>query len=181
MASTIMDIQNPWRDQLLLASFRAATFHVEAGGKESGRRIVMHEYPKKNTPYAEDMGRRAKTFTVRAYCICYPMDLPNYPLYRKDYRIARNLLIDALEAAGPGVLQLPTLPAEYVAVNRYRLTEEEKFGGYCTFDIDFAEYGLPPQYLTPSINTAAVLNTAKDVIRAMVAAGKAGPNPPVVK
>jgi prophage DNA circulation protein len=179
--STIMDIHNPWRDALLQASFRNAFFHVEAASKENGRRIVTHEFPKKELPYAEDMGRRAKSFTIRAYCIAYPMDLPNYPLYQRDYRVPRNLLLNALEISGPGTLQLPSLPAENVVVNRYRLTEEERFGGYCVFDIDFIEFGVPPQYLTPSKNTADVLNNAADVIRAQVAAGKAGPNAPVVK
>src|SRR5262249_60636117 len=73
--STITDIHNPWRDALKPASFRGAYFHVEAGSKDNGRRIVMHEDPKKEICYAEDMGRRAKSFTVRAYCIQFPVDV----------------------------------------------------------------------------------------------------------
>jgi hypothetical protein len=58
---------------------------------------------------------------------------------------------------------------------RYRLTEEERFGGYCVFDIEFAEFGVNPQYLTPSLNTAAVLNGAADLVRQQAAAGMAPP------
>jgi hypothetical protein len=33
---------------------------------------------------------------------------------------------------------------------QYRWTEEEKLGGYCTFDMTFVEYGYPPQSPQPS-------------------------------
>src|SRR5262245_35721971 len=134
--TTIKDIRNPWRDKLAPAHFRGAYFHVEVGSRENGRRIVVHEFPKRDVPYAEDMGRRAFEFTVRGYCIAYPRDLagPGLELYRRDYRVARNLLIEALEREGDGVLQLPLLPAMAVVCQRYRVTEEQKLGGFCAFD-----------------------------------------------
>jgi prophage DNA circulation protein len=140
---SIRDIHNAWRDALLPASFRGAEFHVEAGGFENGRRIVVHEFPKKELPYSEDMGRRAIEFTVRGYCIAYPHDEPA-PLYRRDYRIPRDLLLAELEREGDGVLQLPTLLPMRVVCPRYRLMEEEKLGGYCVFDMAFVEFGVPP-------------------------------------
>jgi len=140
---TIRDIHNPWRDALQPAYFGAALFHVEAASFEGGRRIVVHEFPKKNTPYAEDMGAATITFTVRGYCIAYPIDTP-IPLYRRDYRDSRDLLIAQLEAEGPQTLQLPTLPPMTVVCPQYRWTEEERFGGYCTFDMMFVEAGAPP-------------------------------------
>lgn len=151
--STIRDIRNPWRDALLPANFDGCFFHVEAGSKESGRRIVVHEFPKKDVPYAEDMGRRAIEFSVRAYCIQYPFNTTDAPdpvpgdvrfLYMRDYRIARDLLRDRLEIEGSGTLQLPSLPPLRVVCPRYRLSEEERLGGYCVFDIQFVEFGAPP-------------------------------------
>lgn len=176
--STIKDIHLPFRDAWVQASFRNAMFFVETTSRDNGRRIVLHEFPKKELPYAEDMGRKAKTFNIRAYCITYPVTLEgtNGALFNIDYRVPRDALLNALETIGPGTLTLSTLPAENVVVNRYRLTEEERFGGYCTFDIEFAEYGLPPQYLTPSKNTNTVLNTAADTLRRQAAANAAGPN-----
>jgi prophage DNA circulation protein len=142
--SKITDIPNTkWRDELLPASFRGALFHVEVGAKESGRRIAVHEFPKKDSPYAEDMGRRARLFTVRGYCIVFPADT-DVELYQRDYRKARDRLIDELEQADPGVLQLPTIAPMMVTVPQYRWTEEERFGGYCTFDMTFVEFGYPP-------------------------------------
>jgi prophage DNA circulation protein len=151
----------PWRDALLPASFRGAFFHVEAGSREGGRRIVMHEFPKRNTPYAEDMGRKAVTFTVRAYCIAYPFDTQR-TLYQRDYRRPRDILLNALEQEGAGILQLPLLPAMKVVVMQFRLTEEEKTGGYCIFDISFGEAG---QVIKPDDDTRyAVIQASNDLI-----------------
>ena len=153
-------IKSPWRADLQPARFRRAYFHVEANGIESGRRIVVHEFPKKNLPYSEDMGRRAFEFTVRGYCIQYPHDIdPNEyaestmgsQLYRHDYRIARDLLADELNSGEPGTLYLPTMKGREVIVicPRYRLTEEDRSGGYCTFDMTFTELGAPPRQPAP--------------------------------
>jgi prophage DNA circulation protein len=171
--STIRDIHLPFRDSWLPASYRGAPFFVEATSRDNGRRIVTHEFPKKDFPYSEDMGRKAKTFTLRAYCITYPVTLDgdNGVLYNKDYRVVRDKLIQALEAYGPGTLVLSTLPQENVVVTRYRITEEEKFGGYCTFDIEFVEAGVRPLVSTNPQNTRAVLNAAADALRAAAAAG----------
>jgi prophage DNA circulation protein len=179
--STIKDIHLPFRDAWITASFRSALFFCEANSRDNGRRIVQHEFPKKELPYAEDMGRKAKSFTVRAYCITHPFTMQGPALdglYNVDYRVARDALIKALEKPGPGTLVFSTLPSENVVVTRYRLSEEERFGGYCTFDIEFAEFGLPPQYLTPSQNTNTVLNSAADTLRQQTQANMAGPDPP---
>jgi len=147
--SQITEIPNtPWRDQLAPASFKGAMFHVEAGSRESGRRIVVHEFPKRERPYAEDMGRKAIEFSVRGYCISYPYN-SGVRLYMRDYRLARDDLIAALETEGAGMLQLPyhvtkSAPPLMVVCPRYRMTEEEKLGGYCVFDMQFVEFGVAP-------------------------------------
>src|SRR5262245_24235558 len=128
----IRDIHNPWRDDFLPASYRRAEFHVDSGSRENGRRIVTHEFPKRDVPYSEDMGGRAIEFAVRGYCISYPRDHQGPGtslLYRRDYRVARDQLMEELEREGDGILQLPFLKPLMVVVVRYRLTEEQKFGG----------------------------------------------------
>jgi prophage DNA circulation protein len=139
-----------WRDDLLPARFRNALFHVETGSKQNGRRIVLHQFPKKEDPYAEDMGREAKAFSVRGYTICFPYDT-QVPLYMRDYRVPRDILIGELEKNGPGVLQLPTFPKTplYVVCQSYRVTEEEKFGGFALFDMQFVELGFAPSRTQP--------------------------------
>lgn len=144
-------IKNPWRADLQPASFQGAFFHVEVNAIENGRRVVMHEFPKKDVPYAEDMGRRAYEFTVRGYCIQYPRDATTNSggsqLYRRDYRVARDILSDTLSSGTPGPLILPTRKGREITVicPRYRLTEEERLGGYCVFDMTFVELGVAPR------------------------------------
>lgn len=132
--AAIRDFHNPWRDKYKQARFRDALFFVETGGRGGGRRVALHQYPKRNTPYAEDMGRTANRFLVQGYLIG-----PNY-LDLKD------ALIDALEADGPGMLRLP-LPYKMsdvqVMVQSYSVTEAREKGGFCTIDMDFVEYGDP--------------------------------------
>src|SRR5689334_22416343 len=125
----------PWRAELQPASFKGAGFHVDAGGKGSGRRNVLHEFPKKNVPYAEDMGRKARAFTVTAYVISGPNTA--------DYRAERDALEAALESEGPGILVLPTRGAVQVQVGPYTSTERRERGGYAEFEITFVEAGQP--------------------------------------
>jgi prophage DNA circulation protein len=123
------------------ASFRGFRFFIEANSKEGGRRTVLHEFPKRDLPYAEDLGRKAQEFTVRGYLMTYPFDTAIEP-YTIDYRRPRDELINALDAGQAGLLQLPTQAPLWVVCPRYRLTEEERFGGYCVIDMTFIEYGL---------------------------------------
>jgi len=78
--STIRDLSSPWRAKLMPANFDTFMFHCESGSRENGRRIVTHEFLKKDLPYSEDMGRRAIEFSVRGYIIQYPTDT-GVPLY----------------------------------------------------------------------------------------------------
>jgi prophage DNA circulation protein len=164
--TNVFDLPAVWRKALMPASFNGARFHCEANGRESGRRIVQHQFPKKDLPYAEDMGRQARSFTVRGYCIVFPYD-SEYPLYQLDYRKPRDALIAQLEAEGPGTLQLPTQPSQQVVCPRYRMTEEERFGGYCVIDMQFEEYGLDPS-VVPDVATAQVVVGASEALRAQV-------------
>ena len=170
---------NNWRNlHWLPASYNGARFHVEASSRESGRRIIEHEFPKKDIPYAEDMGRHAREFTIRAYCIAYQRD--DDDLFTIDYTVPRDALINALEQEGPGVLQLNTQPSQEVVVTRYRMTEEERFGGYCTFDITFLEYGLDP-LLDPnsSVLTSTAVAQAAQALRDQVQRTLAPPDPSI--
>lgn len=153
-ATTILELASgiAWRKYLRPAKFRNVRFHVDTSSRESGRRVVTHEFPKRDVPYAEDMGRRAREITVRGYLIVYPATSQNSlanpsssPLRQANYIPQRDKLIEALESTdGPADLQLPTLGVLNVMCTRYRVTEEEKYGGYCVFDMTFVEFGQAP-------------------------------------
>ena len=124
-----------WRASLRPASFRGAIFHVEQGGVASGRRVAIHEFPKRNVPYSEDMGRRARRFSIQGYVIVSP-STPNYIPARDD-------LLTALEMDGPGPLVHPTLGEFDVMVEQYGYIESRLKGGFGSFDMVFIERGRP--------------------------------------
>lgn len=71
------DPRNPnWRRRLQMASFKSAPFYVDQQGRSSGRRTVLHQYPKRDIPYAEDMGREAMRYQITAYLIMAPNWIP---------------------------------------------------------------------------------------------------------
>lgn len=119
-----------WKLNLKPASFRGAFFHVEVDARASGRRTALHEFPKKEKPYAEDMGRRARHFTVVGYLI------------GPDYQAERDALIEALETEGSGTLVHPTY-ADVDSVNNlhYSVTERRERGGYAEVEMVFVEAG----------------------------------------
>jgi len=138
---------------------------------------VTHQFPKKEDPYSEDMGRQAKQFSVRGYCIVFPYDT-NVDLYKRDYRIARDILINELEKRGPGALQLPTFPKSplYVVCPKYRVSEEDRFGGFCVFDMTFVEFGFAPARNQPTDPTVDLMNKSQ-AMRQQTLSALAQPSP----
>lgn len=134
----ITDLPIDWRQRLTPASFRGAIFHVETGGRASGRRVALHEFPKRNEPYAEDMGRKAVRWSCQGYIIVSP--------FETDYIPARDALYTALEADGPGWLKLPTFDPMLVMVEQYKVDETREKGGIAVFDMVFVERGKPVSY-----------------------------------
>lgn len=84
-----------WIDRLQPASFRGIPFKVEEEEGTFGRRVQTHEYPGRDKPYTEDLGRTTRRFNVSAYLI------------GDDYFDQRDRLIKAVETAGPGTLVHP--------------------------------------------------------------------------
>lgn len=148
----IKDIINPWREILIsqLASFRGIAFHVETGSRSSGRRTVVHEYPKRNDPFAEDMGRIAQRIQFNGYLIYRPRN-PNY-----EYVTQRSDLIRVLEEDDIGTLVHPVfVPGGMQAMcERYTMSESRERGGYTEFQMSFVQSGSPANS-KPSIDTAA--------------------------
>jgi prophage DNA circulation protein len=144
----------PWRAALAPASYNGVVFNVDIDEKSSGRRLVPHEFPKRDTPYTEDMGRRARHYTVMAYIIQGPEN--GY-----DYRPNRDALVAQLEAEGPGQLVHPTLGTDTVEVDTYRLTERRELGGMAEFEIVFIEAGsqISTTPITDTVSTAIAAAT----------------------
>ena len=119
-----------WKDSLLAGSFREVPFVTESTDGEIGRRTALHEFPLRDKPYAEDLGRKARRFTMTIYVI------------GADYMSARDALIAAFEEPGPGKLIHPYLGEMFVTATEVRGPREStREGGMARFSVTFAESG----------------------------------------
>lgn len=116
-----------WRDNLRPASFRGVSFEVSTRQYAGGRRVATHEYPKRDEPSNEDMGRKARQLSVEAF------------QFGPEYLGPRNNLLDALEQAGPGEYVDPWGLSHVVVVTNFAASERLDMGGYVSWRIDFAE------------------------------------------
>ena len=56
-------------ENLRPASFRGVAFEVESHSESGGRRVELHEYPLRDTPYAEDLGKKAGKWQIEAFLV----------------------------------------------------------------------------------------------------------------
>jgi prophage DNA circulation protein len=148
---------NPWRDKYQQASFRGAIFYTESDSRSSGRRVAVHQYPKRDTPYSEDLGRRAVQHPITGYLI------------GPDYIGPRDDLIDALEKEGPGQLIHPLLKPMQVLCTNYTVTESRERGGYCSFEMMFVEAGSDAGTMPTQSTSAAASQAANSTSSAATA------------
>jgi len=118
-----------WRDELQAGSFRGVGFVVDATELQSGRRVVSHVYPQRDVPYGEDLGRQARRFSFEAVVL------------GADYLAAKNKLLAACEALGPGELIHPYYGARQVLCAEVRVRESINEGGVARFSFTFTEAG----------------------------------------
>ncbi|WP_247886990.1 DNA circularization N-terminal domain-containing protein [Azospirillum sp. SYSU D00513] len=132
-----------WRDQLRPASFRGVPFCVDGDDLSAGRRGQVHEYPQRDKPYVEDLGRATRQISITAYVI------------GPDYMAARDRLLGAIEEGGPGELVHPMYGTMQVAVvGECRVSHSKDEGGMCRFSLSFTEAG-ELAFPAASTNTAA--------------------------
>jgi prophage DNA circulation protein len=120
-----------WQDQLQKASFRGVEFQVEADDAAFGRRVQLHEYPQRDKPFVEDIGRKAREIGLTAFLI------------GPGYMAARDKLLEAVEQAGPGELVHPWYGRLTVSIkdDGCRVTHSRDDGGLCRIHLSFVESG----------------------------------------
>ncbi len=124
-----------WREQLREASFRGVKFYVDGAETEVGRRTVLHEYPFKDIPWNEDLGKATRHYTVTAYVV---QSLDN----SYDYFVERDKLIAALEEKDAGTLIHPYLgELQVVLAERASIEETSADGGIARFRMPFRDAG----------------------------------------
>lgn len=145
--------------ELIGASFRGVPFLVESSLRTGGRRAVVHEFPLRDDPFAEDMGRRARTFPVEGYVI------------GDDYLVQRDALIAALEdEAGPGKLIHPYHGERRAICTGLSVAEKRSDGGMAVFAIEFTETPAQSPVPVTVVDSAGQVAAAADAARAASAA-----------
>ncbi|MDQ2764513.1 MAG: DNA circularization N-terminal domain-containing protein [Pseudomonadota bacterium] len=161
---------------LLPASFRGAPFAVLADEVGGGRRIALHQYPGKDEPWAEDMGRAARQYRFRGFIVDGDVVFAGGPI-----QLQRVLLLAALEKSGSGVLTHPTLGVLNVSVARFSVGEDLGAGRMSSVDVEFVESGKRsfPSILSKSTGLLSAANLCKvalavDGVRVLALAASAG-------
>ena len=141
-----------WRDQMQKGSFRGVAFRVLSQDTEGGRRVASHEYPGRDDPWPEDMGRKARTHSLELHII------------GADYMAGRDKMLEALEKQGPSELVHPWLGKLNVQVETYRLRETTREGGMATFSVTFTEAGKR-QFPSSAADTTTKVSLQADAAR----------------
>src|SRR5262245_21298965 len=124
---------------LQIASFRGVPFRIRDTETLFGRRNITHEYPLRDTPYAEDLGKKAREYTINAYQI------------GTGYAALRTLLINAIEKnKTPGLLIHPVFGPKMVTPKDCKHRFSNQDGGIEYFELTFIESG---ESLFPDIVT----------------------------
>ncbi len=119
----------PWKRRLRPARFRKATFNVDESVYDAGRRGTTHEFPGRDVPYREDLGRKARVYKVEGFIVG-----PNYIS-------GKNKLIAKLEEPGSGELIHPYFGRVKVSVENFSVSESTRDGGFVKFSMTFVESG----------------------------------------
>lgn len=134
--------------QTRIASFRGVAFHVTDTNESFGRRAVVHEYPQKDEPDTEDMGRKARSFNVEGFVAGI------------TYEQTRDQLIEAAEKAGAGQLVHPYYGTRMVTVLDCKVTHSSDRGGMARFSFSFVEAGTNTEP-SVAVDTSAQLSNVQ--------------------
>lgn len=116
-------------EQLQPASFRGVPFEVEASGITVGRRTVVHEYPQRDRPYVEDLGRATRNITLQCFVV------------GSDYLKQAQALMHELEEPGPGTLIHPWLGEMEVTITSVSELQFDQGLGVASVTITATEAG----------------------------------------
>ena len=141
-----------WRESYRRGSFRGVPFSSQTNETSGGRRVETNEFPLRDRPWTEDLGRAAARSTLEAF-VAGP-----------DYLDGRAALVAALGAAGPGTLVHPWNGALQVNVASFTVRDSTDEGGIAYFTIEFVESGQAVE--RSSADTSAIAHGVADAVTA---------------
>lgn len=140
-------------DDLRPASFRGVAFSATDSSLTVGRRTKVFEYPQRDKPFVEDLGKSARTITLTAV------------FAGPDYIAGMAKLLEAMEAEGSGVLVHPMLGSMTVTPTAAtKISYSANDLGLSTAQLEFTESG---DYVFPSTatDTSLAVSTAAGALK----------------
>lgn len=138
-----------WKDQLRDASFKGVPIKWISLEGENGRRVAGHEFPQRDKPWVEDMGRATRPYHFMAVCC------------GDDWLQQLNTLLTVLEEPGAGELVHPLFGRVKVYAKPARWSLNLDDGGRVDIPLEFIENG-DLLFPVPLASTAAPLQSASD-------------------
>lgn len=129
-----------WRDLRREASFRGVPFWVDSDSVPVGRRTQLHEYPKRDQPLVEDMGRQTREYKFDGFII------------GPDFISQRDRLLVALDTPGPGELVHPWFGRLTVTAGDCEISHSRFELGMVRFNLAFIDGTLA--FPVQRVNTA---------------------------
>lgn len=114
----------------LPASFRGVSFWVESSDLSVGRRTVTHQYPQRDEPFTEDLGRAAREYRFSAFVL------------GEDYIEQAKKLREALEKPGAATLVHPEFGEIQVVAQPGASMSFSQSMRRANFSLAFVEAGL---------------------------------------
>ncbi|POG01136.1 hypothetical protein BGP84_00535 [Pseudomonas putida] len=116
-----------WRDLRREASFRGVPFWVDSDSVPVGRRTQLHEYPKRDQPMVEDMGRQTREYKFEGFIV------------GSDFIAQRDNLLKALDTPGPGELIHPWFGRLSVTAGKCEISHSRNELGMVRFNLSFID------------------------------------------
>jgi prophage DNA circulation protein len=105
-----------WWAQLQPGSWRGVGFVMDAAELRTGRRVATHEYPYRDTVWAEDLGKLPRRFAFQAF------------LVGDDVYQQRDAMVAACEQPGAGTLVHPTMGSVQCVLVDFTTTDRRERG-----------------------------------------------------
>lgn len=141
-----------WRDKKEQASFRGVPFFVDKDSQPAGPRTQVHEYPQRDKPSVERLGKQTIEIKVTGFVV------------GDDCLDQRDKLLEAIEKPEVGELVHPWRGKISVSVIKCEYSHSRTEMGVVRFDMVFVEDDGDVPYPATSTNLASSLNAAADEV-----------------
>lgn len=137
-----------WTDEIFPASFNGIPFSVQSHNRSGGQRLAIHEFPYRDRPQVEFMGRKANDLHINAV------------LVGNDYLARRDQLLHELNKKAIGELIHPWLGILRVAVQDFNQDESWDYAGSCRLTLTFIDADAVSAGSVLTVTSDAVTSTA---------------------